>query len=106
MPTLAETLANAVVPGNIDLLRRPQVRLPDGSIATVRSMSTDLGNGLETLLPTIGPNGEDLSNQEAIELFRRTGKHLGQFRDVPTADDYAQRLHEEQQLLYAPREKY
>lgn len=66
-------------PGNIDLFDRPSILNADGSRSSVRSMSINQ-NGIEILIPTIGPNGETLTPREAVRLFRDTGKHLGKFR--------------------------
>jgi hypothetical protein len=88
--------------GNIDLEHRPVVHLPDGSIATVDSSSWNLG-GRETLLPTVSPEGRMLSGRDAIDLYRRTGQHLGQFATPEDADRYAQALHEAQARYYEGR---
>ena len=80
-------------PGNIDLFNRPSVLNPDGSRSTVRSISINEG-GIEVLIPTVVRN-RVVSNQEAIDEYRRTGKHLGKFSSVREADAYAKRLHED-----------
>lgn len=87
--------------GNIDLGNRPVVRNSDGTISTVRSMSFNDGKH-EVLVPTIGDDGKVLSEDEAIGLYQRTGRHLGKFESPEHATDYAQRLHEEQARRYAP----
>lgn len=91
-PYQAETLLEQ---GNLDLMNRPQVQNPDGSISTVRSMSIGV-DGREVLIPTIGPNGEDWSPEEAIENYRKTGQHLGAFDSPESATKYAQELHNQQ----------
>jgi len=81
--------------GNIDLAKRPRVINPDGSVSTVRSMSigTDAG---EYLIPTVSDAGKSLSEQQAIEQFYATGRHLGLFDSPGNATAYAKRLHDQQ----------
>jgi hypothetical protein len=86
--------------GNIDLLSRPVVRNPDGSVSTVRSLSFE-EDGKEILIPTVSDDGKLLSDQEAIDQFHQTGRHLGMFDSVASADAYAQALHQQQEALYS-----
>lgn len=84
-----------ITPGNIkSLWDRPILNNPDGSYSTTSSASYNF-DGKETLLPTV-VGGRRLSEQEAIDRYRRTGEHLGQFDTPDNADAYAQALHEEQ----------
>lgn len=91
--------ANPVQIGNIDLSKRKPVELADGSQATIRSISVNI-EGLEILIPTIGPNGEDWDPDTdkgldaAIEHYFQTGQHLGKFKTVDEAVAYGDWLHD------------
>jgi hypothetical protein len=89
-----------VTGGNIDLHKRPRVRNADGSISTVRSASFGTDEG-EVLIPTVSEDGRILSDDEAFETYRRTGKHLGIFKNADSATRYAKRLHRDQEREYA-----
>lgn len=84
-----------LVAGNIDLNNRPRVRNADGSISTVRSISVNI-DGREVLIPTVSDDGRILNTWQAIQQYRRTGKHLGIFGSPEEATRYAKALHDQQ----------
>ena len=90
--------------GNIDLYNRPQYIQPDGSVSTVNSMSIN-ENGMEVLIPTIAYDNYgrpyQMTDQEAINHYYQTGEYLGKFKTVQEADAYAEKLHQQQERLYA-----
>lgn len=85
--------------GNIDLNARPVVENQDGTISTVRSMSFE-EDGKEVLVPTVSEDGRILSDEEAIQQYKQTGKYLGKFDSVDAANTYAEKLHKKQEKQY------
>lgn len=65
---------------------------PDGTVSTVRTISFD-EDGVEVLIPTV-VGGKLLTNEQAVELFRRSGRHFGKFSSVQRANDFAAKLHD------------
>jgi hypothetical protein len=86
--------------GNINVLDRPKVKLPDGGVATVHSMSFQDKNGDEVLVPMVSPDGKMMSQSEAVALYYKTGQHLGKFKTPDLATDYAMKLHDQQAQYY------
>jgi hypothetical protein len=83
-----------ITKGNIDIDDRPVVQNKDGSVSTESSISIGTDDG-EVLIPTI-IDGKRVSEKRAIAIYESTGKHLGIFKDVESADKYAKSLHERQ----------
>lgn len=83
-------------PGNIDLTNRPNVQNDDGSVSTVRSMGFR-DNNREVLVPTVSEDGRIMADDEAMEQYLKTGRHLGQFKTPGASNRYAQLLHEQQE---------
>ena len=81
-------------PGNMDmnLSARPQVPNSDGSISTVRSMSFGTDEG-EVLVPTVSDDGRIMSDDEAMQNYYRTGRHMGVFANPDLATAYADMIH-------------
>lgn len=99
----APEIPGLVQPGNIDLTNRPMVKNSDGSISTVRSISVEDDNGQAILIPTVSDDGRIMSNQEAIQQYQQTGRHLGMFESEDAANAYAEQLHNEQSKRYLGR---
>ena len=96
--------------GNIDLYNRPQYINEDGSVSTVRSMSFGDEFGNEILVPTIAfdDNGNpySMSDDEAIARYYETGEYLGLFKSIEEADEYAEKLHEQQEAIYTGNDNF
>lgn len=90
--------------GNIDLNNRPRVKNPDGSISTVLSMSANF-DGKEYLIPMVSDEGKILTEDQAIDYFKKTKKHLGVFDTPENATNYAQQLHLSQEKQYVTNYK-
>lgn len=90
--------------GNIDVHNRPVVKNQDGSISTVRSMSVNF-DGKEVLIPTVSDDGRIMSDDEAINTYLKTGRHLGMFSTPEAATAYAESLHNQQADEYLPKEQ-
>jgi hypothetical protein len=77
---------------NIDVSKLPTVRNPDGSVSTVRTIGIEM-DGKHYLIPTV-IGGRVVSDDEAIDAFKRTGRHLGVFSTREASDEAGRRLHE------------
>ncbi len=98
--------AGLLVKGNIDLAARPIVQLPNGQIATVRSVSFGIqlknGRRAEVLVPSVVGN-RVVSDSEAWHQYTNTGRHLGIFDTPAHATTYAKALHEWQARYYTAK---
>jgi len=92
---------NVVKAGNIDLGDRPAVYNEDGTVSTERSFSIGDEYGRETLIPQV-VGGKMLSKKDAIKHYRETGEHLGIYKDIPTANAYADAIHNRTPRLDTP----
>ncbi len=79
--------------GNIDLNTRPRVKRANGKTSTVDSIGIE-EDGKHYVIPQISDDGEVLTPKQAVDLFHKTGKHLGVFKTQKAADKFAQALHE------------
>lgn len=86
----------AAEPGNVDLSRRPHVQNPDGSTSTVRSMGVNI-DGKEYLIPTVSDDGRVMGDDEAVETFKRTGKHLGVYSSPEESTRAGTDIHHDQE---------
>ena len=98
-----EHVPGLIQQGNIDLRSRPKVKLENGDIATVRSMSFEI-DGKQVLIPTVTKDGKLLTDDQAIQHYMKTGEHLGIFDTVDNADKYAQGLHYQQEFSLLGKE--
>lgn len=87
------------VPGNIDLSARP-IAPVDGGYATVRSIGIGTDDG-EVLIPTVSDDGRIMADDEAVDAYMASGKHLGIFPTQQQASHYADVLHRLQEAQYA-----
>jgi len=82
--------------GNINISDQPLIRNSDGTVSNLRSISVGDERG-EILIPTVADNPPRImTNKEAIEEFRRTGRHLGIFKTPQAATAFAKKLSAEQ----------
>lgn len=85
--------------GNIDLNARPNIDNGDGTHSSVYSMSSNV-DGKEVLYPGVGDGttypARKLTQAEALDQYKKTGKNLGSFSTPQMADAYAKRLHLDQ----------
>jgi len=81
--------------GNIDISNRPKHVNTDGSISTVKTISFETDQG-QVLVPSVTKDGKMLTPREAWNYYKETGEHFGVFKDVASANKYADLLHRQQ----------
>ena len=73
------------------------------SRGTVRSIGVNLGDGFETLIPTIYKDNDGVSrlhsDEDAILRAKNTGEHLGKFSGVEDANSFARVLSRESEKI-------
>ena len=96
--------------GNIDLYNRPQYYTEDGTVETVYSETFEQ-DGKWVLVPTIdwsAITGEpyEMTSEEAWNKYLNTGEYLGIFDTLEEADEYAEKLHLQQEAIYTDYDKF
>ncbi|GAB7553103.1 hypothetical protein NRB_26090 [Novosphingobium sp. 11B] len=86
-----DDLPKPLIPGNLSEAIRYRVKNSDGSVSTVRTMSIGTDEG-EVLIPTV-VDDKVVSDEAAIEHFRKTGENFGTFKTPEEATAYAMALH-------------
>jgi hypothetical protein len=89
-----------VTPGNIDLDNLTPVPTAGGDMDTLVPIAiTDPKKKQTVLIPTI-IDGKEFPVNDAIRDYRKTGKHLGVFKDPIAADEYKRQLQDRQNQFY------
>jgi hypothetical protein len=96
--------ANVIAYGNINLNLRPIVKLKNGSIATLISITISQTLSDKTpvhvIIPTISDDGEKLTDKNAKSIYASTGRHLGKFATPRAANAYAKALSAQESVRY------
>ena len=82
--------------GNIDLVNRPRVKRENGQISTIATIVVGFDDG-HVVLPTVSDDGRMMTKDEAIDVYRQTGKHLGKFSDLKQAVTASELMHKQQE---------
>ena len=86
-----------LVAPTLDPSTQPAVLGPDGKISTVRTIGVNI-DGRDVNIPTVGVDGTIMSNDEAIDEYKKTGKHLGIYDSQERADQAAEAYHKIEQM--------
>ena len=84
---------------------QPAVQNENGDISTVRTMGFE-DNGRQVNVPSVpAEGGRIMSNEEAYQRYKETGKHLGKYDTIDEASTAAERLHQQeaQQISQHPQ---
>ena len=84
--------------GNINLKIKKPIKNKDGSISTVRTIGIE-ADGMHVNIPTV-INGKVVSNKEAVDHYRKSGKHLGKYKTRKERDEAAKQLSIDQGKRY------
>lgn len=90
--TLAETIPQPKIPGNLPLNITQVAHNSDGTVSTVRTISIGTDKG-EVLIPTV-IGGKVVSDEEAIRHYKETDENFGTFETEEEATAFAQALHQ------------
>lgn len=94
---LEKTKYGMLEPGNIPPESRPVTWNNDGSYSTTKSIIVVDDKNRAILLPSISPDGKQLSTSDAIDLYKTTGKHLGVFKSEKDANNFDEQVWHPQQ---------
>ena len=83
---------SAVEPGTTTLNNRTIPRNTDGSIAAQATHIIQDVDGLQVIIPTIGPSGERWTIEQAMDNYFRTKQHLGKYRSMEAAQKAVETL--------------
>jgi len=84
---------------------QPAVQNANGEISTVRTMGFE-DNGRQVNVPSVpAEGGRIMSNDEAYQRYKDTGRHLGKYDTIEQAGAAAERLHQQeaQQISQHPQ---
>jgi hypothetical protein len=89
-----DTFPDLIMFGNIDLNKLKKYKNPDGTYSSVRSGTFGIeenGKEITVVLPTL-INGKQVSAEEALNHYLRTGEHLGKFGSEESANKFSKML--------------
>jgi len=103
MQSLGMSEADVFEYGNINLNLRPIVKLKNGQIATLISITIQdaiSGKLCFSLIPTISDDGVVVPDKEARLIYSKSGRHLGKFATLRIANTYAKALSAQENKRY------